>query len=75
MRFLQAVVFLAFLLAIGVFAAQNTGVVTVNFLGWNLQQPVALVTVAVYVLGMLSGWTVLAFMRGSLRNVTQRPGH
>ena len=71
MRLIQAVVFLAFLLAIGVFAAQNTGVVTVNFLAWNLQQPVALVTVAVYVVGMLSGWTVLAFMRGSLRQVTQ----
>jgi len=75
MRFIQAVVFLAFLLLIGVFAAQNTGVVTVNFLAWNLAQPVALVAVAVYVLGMLSGWTVLAFMRGSLRRVTQHPGH
>jgi len=75
MRFLQAVVFLALLLMIGVFAAQNTGVVTVNFLSWNLQQPVALLAVAVYVVGMLSGWTVLAFMRRSLRQVTQHPGH
>jgi lipopolysaccharide assembly protein A len=75
MRFLQAVVFLALLLMIAVFAAQNTGVVTVNFLSWNLQQPVALLAVAVYVVGMLSGWTVLAFMRRSLRQVTQHPGH
>jgi putative membrane protein len=75
MRFIQAVVFLAFLIAIGVFAAQNTGVVNISFLAWTLQQPVAMVTVAVYLLGMLSGWTVLAFMRGSLRQVTQRPGH
>jgi len=75
MRLLQAVVFLASLLTIGVFAAQNTGVVTVNFLAWNLQQPVALLAVAVYVVGMLSGWTVLAFMRRSLRQVAQRPGH
>jgi uncharacterized integral membrane protein len=75
MRFLQAVVFLAFLLMIAVFAAQNTGVVTVNFLSWNLQQPVALLAVAVYVVGMLSGWTVLAFMRRSLRQVSQHPGH
>ena len=67
MRLIQAVLFLAFLLLIGVFAAQNTGVVTVNFLAWNLQQPIALLTVAVYVLGMLSGWAVLAFMRRSLR--------
>jgi uncharacterized integral membrane protein len=75
MRYMQAVVFLAFLVAIGVFAAQNTGVVTVSFLTWNVSQPVALLTVAVYFLGMLSGWTVLAFMRGSFRKVTQRSGH
>jgi lipopolysaccharide assembly protein A len=75
MRYMQAVVFLAFLVAIGVFAAQNTGVVTVSFLTWNVSQPVALLSVAVYFLGMVSGWTVLAFMRGSFRKVTQRSGH
>ena len=74
MRYIQAFVFLAFLVAIGVFAAQNTGVITVNFLNWSLSQPVAPLSVAIYFLGMLSGWTVLAFMRGSLRQVTQRPG-
>jgi uncharacterized integral membrane protein len=75
MRFLQAIVFLALLIAIGVFAAQNTGIISVNFFAWNLQQPVAILAVAVYVVGMLSGWTVLAFMRRSLRQVTQHPGH
>ena len=74
MRFLQAVIFLALLLAIGVFAVQNTGLITINFLTWNLAQPVALVTVAIYLIGMLSGWSVLAFMRGSLRKVTERAG-
>ena len=39
MRSLQAVAFLAFLLAIGIFAAQNTGVITVNFLTWNWRNP------------------------------------
>ncbi len=55
---------MAFLVTIGIFAVQNRDVITVNFLTWNLSQPVAIVTVAVYVLGMLSGWTVLAFARG-----------
>jgi putative membrane protein len=73
MRFIQAFVFLAFLAAIGVFAAQNTGVITVNFLNWSLSQPMALLTVAVYFLGMLSGWTVLAFMKRSFRQATQHP--
>ncbi len=75
MRYLQAVVFLAFLLAIGVFAVQNRNVITVNFWTWNLSQPVALLSVVVYVLGMLSGWTVVAFVRGSVRGVTERPRH
>jgi lipopolysaccharide assembly protein A len=75
MRYIQAVVFLAFLVTIGIFAVQNRDVITVNFLTWNLSQPVAIVTVAVYVLGMLSGWTVLAFARGSFRRVTQHSGH
>ena len=75
MRFIQAVIFLAFLVTIGIFAVQNRNVITVNFLTWNLSQPVAMVTVAVYVLGMLSGWTVLTLARGSFHQVTVRPRH
>ncbi len=75
MRYIQAVIFLAFLVTIGIFAVQNRNVITVNFLSWNLSQPVAIVTVAVYVLGMLSGWTVLSFARGSFRRITERPRH
>jgi len=74
MRYIQVGAFLAFLAAIGIFAIQNREVVTVNFLTWNLSQPVAIVTVAVYMLGMLSGWTVVAFARRSFRRVTQHPG-
>jgi lipopolysaccharide assembly protein A len=74
MRYLQAIVFLAFLAAVGIFAAQNTSLITVKFLTWSVSQPVAILTVAVYVLGMLSGWTVVAFMRRSIREVTQHPG-
>jgi len=40
---------------------------------WNLSKPVAFVTVVVYVLGMLSGWTVVAFVRGSFRRITEHP--
>ena len=73
MRFIQAVIFLAFLVTIGIFAVQNRDVITVNFLSWNLSQPVAIVTVAVYILGMLSGWTVMTFARGVFRRATSRP--
>jgi lipopolysaccharide assembly protein A len=75
MRIIQGVLFLAFLAAIGVFAVQNMNVITVSFWNWNISQPIAIVIVAVYIVGMLSGWTVMAFARRSLRRVTERPGH
>jgi lipopolysaccharide assembly protein A len=75
MRYIQAIIFLVFLAAIGIFAFQNREVVTVNFLTWNLSEPVALLTVVVYFLGMLSGWTVVAFVRGSFRRITEHPRH
>jgi putative membrane protein len=75
MRYLQAIILLVFLAAIGVFALQNRDVITVNFLTWNLSEPVALLTVVVYFLGMLSGWTVVAFVRGAFRRITEHPRH
>jgi putative membrane protein len=73
MRLIQAAIFLAFLGAIGIFAVQNRDVINVHFFNWSLSQPVAMVTVAVYVLGMLSGWTVVTFARGWFRRVTEPP--
>jgi putative membrane protein len=72
MRIIQAILFLVFLGAVGLFAAQNTRSVAVDFWTWQLTAPVALVIVAVYFLGMLSGWTVVAFIRRSLRRVGER---
>lgn len=73
MRIVQAVLFLVFLGVVGLFAVQNTRSVTVGFWTWELTAPVALVIVVVYFLGMLSGWTVVAFVRRSLRGVSQPP--
>jgi uncharacterized integral membrane protein len=72
-RIIQAILFLIFLGAVGLFALQNTRAVTVDFWTWELTAPVAIVIVAVYFLGMLSGWTVVAFVRRSLRRVGERP--
>jgi len=75
MRFIQAVIFLAFLGVVGVFDIQNTDVVTVNFWTWKLSGPVAIFTIAVYLLGMLSGWAVVGFVRRSLRQVADHSRH
>ncbi len=71
MRFLQAVIFLVFLGAVGLFALQNTNWITVRFAKWDFSGTVAILAIAIYLLGMLSGWTVVAFVTRSLRNVGQ----
>jgi uncharacterized integral membrane protein len=73
MQFIQAVIFLAFLGAVGVFALQNTDPVAVNFLTWSLSAPVATLIVSVYLLGMISGWTVVSFVRRSVRRIGEPP--
>jgi lipopolysaccharide assembly protein A len=71
MRFLQALMFLILLGTIGIFAVQNTDVLTFRFLNWHVTGPVALLTIAIYLLGMVSGWTIVAFTMRSLRRVGQ----
>jgi lipopolysaccharide assembly protein A len=71
MRFVQAILLLAFLGAFGIFAVQNMDVIKVQFLNWAITAPVALVTVAIYLLGMLTGWTVVAFVSRSIRRVSE----
>jgi uncharacterized integral membrane protein len=73
MRFIQAIVLLIFLGAVGLFAVQNTDPITVNFAQWRATAPVALVTIGSYLLGMLSGWTVVSFFTRSLRRVSEQP--
>jgi len=72
MRFILAIVLLAFLGAVAVFAVQNLQTVQISFVNWAITAPFALVIVAVYFLGMVSGWTVVAFVQRSFRRVTER---
>ncbi len=72
-RFLQSLIFLIVLAAILIFAVQNNATQTLRFLNWRIEAPTALVTVASYGLGMLSGWTVVGFLSRSFRRVTEDP--
>ncbi len=72
MRFVQAVLLLAFLGVVGLFAVQNTEAITVSFWNWRTTGPVALLAIVAYLLGMLSGWTVVSFFTRSLRGVSER---
>ena len=71
MRTIQAIIVLAFLVMVGVFAVQNMNVITVKFFNWSATGPVALLIVAVYFVGMLSGWGVVALLTRSIRRVAE----
>jgi len=73
MRFIQAILLLILLGAVGLFAVQNTDAITVSFWTWKATGPVALLAIAAYLLGMVSGWTVVSFVRRSLNKVSERP--
>ena len=75
MRFIQAIILLAFLGAVGLFAVKNTRAITVAFWTWKATAPVALLTIAAYLLGMVSGWTVVSFVTRSLRRVSSQSAH
>jgi lipopolysaccharide assembly protein A len=70
MRFLCFVILVALVIGVGIFAMQNNEMVTLRFYDWSLSSSMALLIAAVYVLGMLSGWTVIGFLRRSVHRVT-----
>jgi len=71
MRIFYLLVLVVFLAIIGVFAFQNQEPVSLRFMQESLAWPLALIIGVVYVLGMLSGWTVVGFVRRSWREVAE----
>jgi uncharacterized integral membrane protein len=65
------VVLVALVGAIAVFAYQNAGQTSIQFLSWGVLLPVAAVAGAAYLMGMVSGWTVVGIFRRSLHRVTE----
>jgi putative membrane protein len=73
MRFLQATILIVFLAAVAAFALQNIDPIRVRFLAWRIDAPLALLIVAVYAFGMISGGAVFGFVRRSIRRVSDNP--
>ncbi|MEA2946441.1 MAG: lipopolysaccharide assembly protein [Alphaproteobacteria bacterium] len=67
MRWLHLTIIALFAAAILVFAFQNLEIVTMSFLGLSARVPLALLVVIVYVLGMVTGGSLWALLRRSLR--------
>lgn len=67
MRWLYLIVIIVFVAAIVIFAAQNLELITISFLGLSLRAPLALLVVVVYVLGAITGGSLFALLRRSIR--------
>jgi uncharacterized membrane protein YciS (DUF1049 family) len=72
MRFVYLFILLIVLAAVVIFAVQNNEAVTLHYLDRSVTSSLALLIAAVYLLGMVSGWTVVGILRRSLRRVTER---
>lgn len=63
MKAIYTALILLFVLAVLVFCLQNMDPVTISYLGWSFGVPLAGLVLIAYVLGMATGWGLLAFLR------------
>jgi uncharacterized integral membrane protein len=73
MRALYISVLILILAALAIFAYQNHESVTLQYFHGSMTLSMPLLIFVVYVLGMLSGWTVVGFFRRSWRRAMERP--
>jgi uncharacterized integral membrane protein len=73
MRVLYITVLVLIVAALAIFAYQNDESITLHYFRRNTTLPISLLIAAVYVLGMLSGWSVVGFIRRSWRRAMERP--
>ncbi len=71
MRFLCFLFLLLFAGVVGAFAYYNQEATTVRFLDWSVTASLAVVAGVTYVLGMLSGWTIIGMVRRSANRVVE----
>jgi len=71
MRMLCLVFLIVFAAAVALFAVQNRQDVTLNFFDWGLTASVAAVIGAAYLLGMLSGWSIVGIVRRSFNRTAE----
>ena len=72
MRFFFFLILLIILAAVVVFAVQNNETVTFQYLDRSVTSSLPILIAVVYLLGMVSGWTVVGFLKRSLQRVTAR---
>jgi putative membrane protein len=72
MRWVYLIIVVVFVGAIVIFGIQNREMVTISFLGFSLRAPLAILAVIVYVLGAITGGSLFALLRKSVRESRAR---
>lgn len=67
MRWVYLIIVIVFVLAILIFIIQNRELVTMSFLGFGVRAPLAIMAAVVYVLGAITGGSLYALLRKSVR--------
>ncbi len=73
MRWVYLIIVVLFAAAVVLFAAQNLGTVTMSFLGFSVRAPLAVLTAVIYILGAVTGGSLYAVLRKSVRGSRSRP--
>ena len=73
MRHVYLILLLIIVAAVILFALQNNERVTLRYFDSSATISLPLLIGVVYLLGMVSGWTVVGFLKRSLQRVTERP--
>ena len=72
MRVVYCLILLVIITAVAIFAVQNNEDVTLHYLDRHVTFSMAVLIGVVYFLGMVSGWTVVGFLKRTLKRVTER---
>jgi uncharacterized membrane protein YciS (DUF1049 family) len=72
MRVMYTLILLVFLGATAIFALQNRAPVTIQYLDRSVSCELSLVIGVTYLLGMLTGWTIVGLLRRSIHRVSEQ---
>lgn len=73
MRWVYLAVICVFAAAVIIFVVQNVQIVTMSFLGFSARVPLALLAAGIYLLGAVTGGSLLALLRQSIEGAKKRP--
>ncbi len=71
MRFLCLLILLIAVGAVVIFAVENNRPTAVQWVNWSWTTSLAMVIGIAYLVGMMSGWTVLGVLRRSINRATE----